>query len=163
MDLCRSLELTLISARSSKNNTSSSDGYAECSILDKTVRASFDKTGASEPIKFTMSDPAEQVLVIQIKAVKNDKTLGKLYVPINYLLEGIRHEGKDKPFVTYQVRGKSKEPGWSIRFSYRFGWNFSNEDYMGVETVFFGGNYTKFECDGVPLPMYDCMYGCIIC
>ncbi|GJT88858.1 hypothetical protein Tco_1070575, partial [Tanacetum coccineum] len=154
--------LTLISARSSKSNTGLSDGYAECSILDKKVRASFNKTGVSKPIKLTMSDPAGQVLVIEIKAMKNDKSLGKLYVPIQYLLRGIR-QGKDKPCVTCQVRGKSKEPGWSIRFSYRFGWNFSNEDYMGVETVFFGGNYTKFECEGVPLPAYDCMYRCIIC
>nr|GEX08424.1 putative RNA-directed DNA polymerase, eukaryota, reverse transcriptase zinc-binding domain protein [Tanacetum cinerariifolium] len=103
-----------------------------------------------------MSDPAGQVLVIEIKAMKNDKSLGKLYVPIQYLLRGIR-QGKDKPCVTCQVRGKSKEPGWSIRFSYRFGWNFSNEDYMGVETVFFGENYTKFECEGVPLPANDCI------
>ena len=156
MDLRSSLELTLTSARSFKNNTDSSDCYAVWSISDKEARASLDKNGASEPIKFTMSEPAGQFLVIKIKSVKNDTTLGQINVPVKYLLEGVRQEGKETEFVTYQVCGKSKERGWSVRFSYRFGWNFSNEDYMGVKTVFYGGNYTKFECDG--FPTCGCMY-----
>ncbi|GKD47087.1 C2 calcium-dependent membrane-targeting protein [Tanacetum coccineum] len=168
MDLLRStLELTLTSVRSFKNNTNSSDGYVVCSIADKEERASVNKNGASEPIEFTMTEPARQVLVINIKADENDITLGQLHVPVQYLSKGRRHEGKDTQFVTYQVRGESKELGWSLRFSYRFGWNYPNEDYMGVKTVFYGGNdtekndtegnYTKFECDGFPTCgyMYD--------
>nr|GEV63254.1 hypothetical protein [Tanacetum cinerariifolium] len=93
MDLLRStLELTLTSVRSFKNNTNSSDGCVVCSIADKEEQASVNKNEASEPIEFTMTEPARQVLVIKIKMDDNDNTLGQLHVPVQYLSKGRRHE-----------------------------------------------------------------------
>nr|GEW04913.1 hypothetical protein [Tanacetum cinerariifolium] len=93
MNLLRStLELTLTSVRSFKNNTNSSDGYVVCSIANKEEQASVNKNRASEPIKFTMTEPARQFLVIKIKVDDNDNTLGQLHVPVLYLSKGRRHK-----------------------------------------------------------------------
>ena len=80
-------------------------------------------------MKFTIDEAAGLKdllnLVIKIKAVKGiffSKTLGKVRVPIKYLMEGITEEGKKSQLVSYPVVvNRMAEPGASLTFSYEFG------------------------------------------
>ncbi|PWA48684.1 C2 domain-containing protein [Artemisia annua] len=121
---CRNLELILLSADGLKkpNSIKKADKvYADVSILgtDNKLRTPVNQTGGSEPtwnhrMKFTMDEDLAQqnrlTLVVKIKAVRifTHKNLGEVCVPIKELMEGIKDEGKDMQFVTYQVKQESK-------------------------------------------------------
>ncbi|GJV14056.1 hypothetical protein Tco_1359379 [Tanacetum coccineum] len=46
--------------------------------------------------------------------------LGEVRLPIKELMEGIKDEGNDMQFVSYQVKQDSKKPVGSLKFSYQF-------------------------------------------
>ncbi|GJT25457.1 SRC2-like protein [Tanacetum coccineum] len=120
---CRNLELILLSADGLKkaNSIDKEDKvYVDVSILgtDNKLRTPVDKTGGSERtwnhrMKFTIDEDLAQqnclTLVVKIKAVKifSDKNLGEVRLPIKELMKGIKDEGKEMQFVTYQ---KNKTP-----------------------------------------------------
>ncbi|PWA87779.1 C2 calcium-dependent membrane targeting [Artemisia annua] len=136
---CRTLDLTLRSARSLGNKSifGKSDVYAVVSIsgTHSKLRTSVDKHGGSEPtwnypMKLTIDEALGQQnrlnLVIKIKTVGifGDRTVGQVEVPIKELMEGIKDDGKAMQETSYQIRRKSGKSKGYVSFSYKFGEKF---------------------------------------
>ncbi|GKC33288.1 SRC2-like protein [Tanacetum coccineum] len=148
-ECCRTLELTLISAKDlvkPSSTTKSDNVYAVVNISGSmygSITTPVDKKGGSTPrwncrMEFTINEAAALVnyltLVIKLKAVRTfwDKNLGEVRVPIKKLME----EGKDmqqQQAVVYHVKGKSNEPQGSLSFTYRFGKMYKNPVYPPVD------------------------------
>ncbi|KVH89871.1 protein SRC2-like [Cynara cardunculus var. scolymus] len=141
----RTLDLTIVSAKGLKKASliGKMDVYAVASIFGtagnvQKYKTPVDKDGGSDPtwnipMKFTVDEAAglqnRLTLVIEIKAVGmfGDKDVGEVHVPIKELLEGVKAEGREMKFVSYQVRRPSGKPKGDLSFSYKFGENFSGK------------------------------------
>ncbi|RVX20635.1 Protein SRC2-like [Vitis vinifera] len=135
--MCRSLEITLVSANGIKKvkHISKMDVYVVATVsgdpqsLQKTP---VHKDGGSNPtwnftMKFTIDESLAQLdhlmLIFQLRCcrhVRADKDIGEANVSVKELLN---HAGDDMSakYVTYEVKKPSGKPKGKLNFSFKFG------------------------------------------
>ncbi|XP_065853038.1 protein SRC2 homolog [Euphorbia lathyris] len=136
---CRTLEITLISAKDLKdvNRFSTMDVYAELSIhgdaynSKQKQKSPVNKDGGTDPkwnhtFKFTIHESSAQDnrLTLQIKLISDrslgDKEIGEIHVPIKELLDNKAGDG----IVSYSVRLPNGKNKGTVNFSFKFGEKF---------------------------------------
>ncbi|OMP03303.1 C2 calcium-dependent membrane targeting [Corchorus olitorius] len=137
---CRSLEITVISAKDLKdvNLFTKMDVYAVVSINGDhrtAQRTPIDKDCGSNPkwnysMKFTIEEALAQQnrlnLNFRLKSDRQlgDKEIGDVAIPIKELLDHNNGNGKGEQNVSYNVRLPNGKPKGVLNFSYKFGEKF---------------------------------------
>ncbi|KAJ9535930.1 hypothetical protein OSB04_un000898 [Centaurea solstitialis] len=148
---CRTLDLTLISAKRLKNVSlfGKMDVYAVVFISGtfhsisgtfQKLKTPVNKGGGPNPtwnfpMKFIVDESTAMnnrlTLVVKIKSVGMfgmfvNRQLGEVHVPIKELMESMKSDVKSMQFVSYRVRRPSgKTTKGELNFSYKFGEKFS--------------------------------------
>ncbi|CAN4108777.1 unnamed protein product [Withania somnifera] len=133
----RPLDIKIISAENIKNVNAFSkmDVYAEVFISSNSPKQKtfVDKNSGTNPkwnhsMKFTLSiNKPGLYLIIRLKSERTlgDKEIGQVSIPIHDLFNQSTSSGTAERFVEYPVITQSGKPKGTLKFSYKFGENFT--------------------------------------